>query len=636
MKILCLLCFALMVSLSVSAETPVYEASAIPKELLPYAGAVIRQSAYSTQVKDLSNTIFHVKQVITVLNKTGDDQADIIIWHNKNRRIQYVKGAIYDEFGKLQKKFAEKDFEDYSNISSFSLFEDTRVKRYRPVASAYPYTLTYEYEVNSRQSLNFPDWKPNDDYGTALENSTYTFVCKPDFKFRYKQFNYSATPEKTTDKDGNMVYTWKLANQKAMKAEPYSPDAEQYLPVVKFAPEKFVYEGHSGAFTNWNELGKWVYNDLLSSRTVLPAATVLQMQELVRGVTDEKLKAKKVYEYMQQKTRYISVQIGIGGYQPFMAADVDKQSYGDCKALVNYTQALLKAVNINSYYCVVEAGSRKVSLMPDFASMEQGNHVILCLPFKNDTTWLECTSQQIPFGYLGTFTDDRNVLACTPGGGKILHTPVYAPAANLQHCQASFTLNAQGGVAGEIKTSMEGAQFDNRQGFAEEAYAEQVKYLKKEYPIDNLEIEKLSFVQEKNRQPKLEEQLKVNAYGYAAQEGDKYNFYVNATNRIKSSPREVRNRVTNVFINRGYTDEDEITYTIPEGYRLDNNPLAVKLQKPFGSFSATLAQQGNRLIYKRRMQIKDGTYDKALYQELVDFYSEVVDADEYRAALVKK
>jgi len=106
---------------------------------------------------------------------------------------------------------------------------------------------------------------------------------------------------------------------------------------------------------------------------------------------------------MQAKTHYISVQLGIGGIQPFLASDVDKQNYGDCKALVNYTQALLKAVDIDSYYCIVQSGrAYKVDLLKDFPSM-QGNHIILCLPFKNDTTWADCTQPNHPFWLFGRF-----------------------------------------------------------------------------------------------------------------------------------------------------------------------------------------------------------------------------------------
>jgi hypothetical protein len=35
------------------------------------------------------------------------------------------------------------------------------------------------------------------------------------------------------------------------------------------------------------------------------------------------------------------------------------------------------------------------------------------------------------------------------------------------------------------------------------------------------------------------------------------------------------------------------------------------------------------------MQINDGDYDKAVYQELVDFYQSVVDADNTQITLVK-
>jgi hypothetical protein len=45
--------------------------------------------------------------------------------------------------------------------------------------------------------------------------------------------------------------------------------------------------------------------------------------------------------------------------------------------------------------------------------------------------------------------------------------------------------------------------------------------------------------------------------------------------------------------------------------------------------------KGNRLTYKRKLQLLDGTYDKAVYQDVVDFYQSVVDADEYNVVLVK-
>jgi hypothetical protein len=613
----------------------VYEASTIPKDLLPYASAVVRKMEVTTEVKDLTNTINHFKEVVTILNKNGDHHADIGVWYNKSNRIKYIKGVVYDEFGKPVKKFTEKNFSDHSAGDDASLFVDSRLKHYNAAIVTYPYTIEYEYEELSKQTLNFNDWSPNDAKATAIEHSSFQFICKPDFNIRYKELNYNGKAITGTNATGFKTYTWEVSNVKALRSEPYSPDPEQYKTTIKIAPEKFIYEGYDGSFTNWNELGKWVHDRLLLGRATLSPETVSNMRSLTDSIKSPKMKAKAIYEYMQRKNRYVSVQIGIGGFQPILASDVDRVSYGDCKALVNYTQALLKAVNIDSYYCVVQAGDFKKSLMPDFASMAQGNHIILCLPFKNDTTWLECTSKDTPFGYLGNFTDDRWVLACTTDGGKLLHTPKYTAEQSKQIRIATATLKADGELNGSMKTTFEGWQFENRPTFPGET-SDEIKKAKERYSINNLEIEALKLNMANSQQPINNEEMKFTAGDYAAVSTNGLVFMVNIANRYTSVPREVRNRITDVYINRGYTDVDEITYNVPAGYRLDSNPLQVNIDKPFGKFTATaIMNSNNQIVYKRKIQMIDGTYPKDKYQDLVDFYQQVADADNYKATLVK-
>jgi hypothetical protein len=613
-----------------------YSASTIPKDLLPYASSVVRNEDVNIEVKAIDNVIYHIKKIITVLNKNGDEDAHITIYHNKSYVIRNIKGIVYDEFGKPIKKFSESDFTDQSTFDGFSLFEDTRVKHYLPSITQYPYTIAYEYECKTDQSLNFRDWQPNSSLGTAVENSSFTFICKPDLNIRYKEINIPEKAIISTNTAGSKTYTWKINHLKANKYEPYSPNDEHYLTSVKIAPEKFEYEGIKGSFTNWQELGKWNYDKLLANRQTIPSETIAHVREITSGITDPKLKAKRIYEYMQGKTHYVSVQVGVGSYQPFLASDVDKQNYGDCKALVNYTQALLKAVNIDSYYCVIEADKEnKVSMMPDFASMEQGNHIILCLPFKNDTTWLECTDQNAPFGYLGKYTNDRIVLACTPAGGKLMHTPKYSAQQSIQERAASFTLSDKGELTGEMLTNFKGIQYDNREELIDETPLERNQIISKIYPINNLIIKKLDIKQDKGVQPVTTENIKLQARDYSTQDNGKLYFMLNSVNRIGQAPQHVRNRQNNVYINDGFTDEDEITYKLPSGYRNEKIPLNVAIEKPFGKFTATMKVKDGQLIYKRQLQIIDGTYSKDVYPDLVDFYQAVADADHYSVTLIK-
>ncbi|MDP9081797.1 MAG: DUF3857 domain-containing protein [Bacteroidota bacterium] len=626
----------LILSTTVATAQQNYDASLISKDLLPYASAVVRNDEVSVEVKDLDNVIYHVKKAITVLNKNGDDYAHIAVYYDKNVAIKNIKGLVYDQFGKQVGKFSESNFDDVSVGGESTLFDSERVKHYLPSVTDYPYTIAYEYEEKFKFTLYFHDWIPNDDFGVAVEKSSYNFICKPDFKIKYKEINLPEKGHIGTNAQGMTTYSWQINNLKAIKYEPFSPYFKNYASSVEVAPEKFQYYGSTGSFANWNELGKWINDKLVANRQELPYQTIEHMKEITAGIADPKLKAKKIYEYMQDKTHYISVQVGIGGYQPFLASEVDNQNYGDCKALVNYTQALLKAVNIDSYYCIVKSGGQhNVSLQNDFASMTQADHIILCVPFKNDTTWADCTSQTIPFGYLGDFTDNRTVLALTPQGGKLMRTPKYTAADNLEGRKAKFIVSAEGELAGTMTTTYKGVNYQDCDEILKEAKTEQYKSEQKRYPINNMDIESLAITQDKSFKPATTETIKLRARDYASFNDGKIYFLLNPVNRETFVPKQLRNRLNSVYITRGDTEEDEVTYTLPAGYRLEKKPLHVNIIKPFGSFYVTMELKGDQLIYKRKLQLFDGTYDKDTYQDLVDFYQSVVDTDEYNVVLAK-
>jgi hypothetical protein len=127
----------------------------------------------------------------------------------------------------------------------------------------------------------------------------------------------------------------------------------------------------------------------------------------------------------------------------------------------------------------------------------------------------------------------------------------------------------------------------------------------------------------------------VHARDYATQANGKLFFMLNSFDRYGNPPAQVQNRVNDVYINRGYTQQDEVTYTLPPGYKLEKTPLNYSVNKPFGSLTVSLAINGNKLTYKRKLQVIDGTYSKDVYQDLVDFYQTVSDADGYDISLIK-
>ena len=91
---------------------------------------------------------------------------------------------------------------------------------------------------------------------------------------------------------------------------------------------------------------------------------------------------------------------------------------------------------------------------------------------------------------------------------------------------------------------------------------------------------------------------------------------LNSFDRSGGPPPQVRNRINDVYINRGSTEEDEITYTLPARLSFGKTPsLNYSVNKPYRLiFREYDAKTGDKLIYQRKFQLIDGTFSKDVYQ----------------------
>src|SRR5690606_172937 len=277
-------------------------------------------------------------------------------------------------------------------------------------------------------------------------------------------------------------------------------------------------------------------------------------------------------------TRYISVQVGIGGIQPIAASEIDRVKYGACKGLTNYTKALLEVVGVRSDYTEVHAkSSGQKSIDKDFPSLlGQVNHVILNIPLENkESIWLECTSQTMPFGFLGDFTDNRDVLSITPEGGRIIRTPKYYAKGNSQSTTAEFDILSDKSIVARAKVVSKGLQYDNKFHIAREERREQDKYYKKLWNyIGNLRIGNIKLENDRGNVV-FTEAVDFDAADYATPSGELLLFSPNVLNRNMQVPNRYRNRKLPLRIERGFMDEDQYEINLPEGFAIEFIPEAV-------------------------------------------------------------
>ncbi|NEU09473.1 DUF3857 domain-containing protein [Flavihumibacter sp. R14] len=632
MKKIIIICLALGFALSAAAQTN-YDVSRISPELLKNANAVIRTDNTYFEVKSAGKAELRTLYAVTILNNKADEFASFYSTYDKLVSISQLKVTVYNSKGEKVKSFNKADFKDRSLISDYTIYQDDRVKTLTVYETSYPYTVEYSEVKDYNGILTYPRWYTLSSFNVSLESSKYSISIPETLSLRYKESPLTKVSEEKTD--GKKTYSWHAENISAFKTEPMSTGLRELVPWAVLSPNEFEYDNFTGNLGTWTSLGDWL-NQLNKDGDILNEATAQKVKSLTQGVSDRKKKIEILYNYLQNSTRYVSVQLGIGGFKPIAADKVAQMSYGDCKALSNYMKALLKQVDIHSELVVLKSEeSVDGSLYTDFSSIGQANHMILCVPAAKDTVWLECTSQRMPFGYLGSSNSNRTVLLVTKDGGKLVRTPFYPASANKQTRVGNVTINASGASTANITTEYENEQFDDIFGQLFREPVDQKKFLYESLSIANPEILSYAYEQPDKQKPKLVEHVSLKVNDLTATGGDKLFLTLNLMNTRSYVPELSETRLTNFALQMSYSDTDRINYELPKDYKVEFLPKDVQISSDFGEFSVKTTVEGNKITYIRTQKMYSKRYPPSRFKDLVEFYKSIYKADKQKAVLSK-
>lgn len=629
MKLKLILLVFILPRLLWSQSEDLYKSYTVPADLKEKANACIRYNNIQIDVESYDKIILTKKRIITVYNKIGDRMLRAVVGYDNNINIKKLEAFIYNADGKEIKKIKKNDFIDESAVSGGTLYSDSRVKYLNYTPISYPYTMEFDAVVEYKSTAFVPEWNPLESYYTSTENSEYKIVNSSDVELRIKYSNFDGFNIETISE-----YHYKAANLPAIPYEEYSPDFDRFTPNVKAALVDFSMEGVKGINTNWKEFGRWMNSTLIADTQALPENVISHVKSLTKDTDDPIEKAKIVYNFMQDKTRYISVQVGIGGWKPIDALEVDRNGYGDCKGLTNYTQALLKEIGVESYYTVIYGGSDAITHIDKDFSSTQGNHVILCLPYNDDYIWLECTSQTNPFGLIAGFTDDRDALVIKPDGGEIIRTKQYKPEESLQLTTANVNFDDSGSFEANVQIKTTGYQYSLREGYQNRDMKEQdIRYKSYWGNINNLTLNDIQFINDKDKIEFIET-ASLTAGNYASKTGDRLLLQPNMFNVVSKIPARYSTRSLDFEIERGFKDEDHYILEFPDTVEVEALPESVSLNTKFGDYSFSMEPiENNKVLYKRTYLLKKGEYSKDEYEEFREFRKLIAKHDKAKMVL---
>ncbi|UTW64818.1 DUF3857 domain-containing protein [bacterium SCSIO 12643] len=604
----------------------------IPKDFRTDANKIIVTDKSVLDVSSVKALTLTVEQSAIILNRVGASGAYLEIPYTSSSSISNISVIIYDANGNSIKKYKTRDIRDFSANPFNPGTTDHRFK-YLPIEhNSYPYSYSYSYTINYNGYFTFQPWGILTEFNTSILNSSYTINTSNDFDINYKNFNIDINP-KITNNGSSKKYEWEINSIHAIDdIELFTPPMA-YWKYIDFAPTKFKYHGFYGESNSWIEYGNWVYNLNQFNKPISPEV-ISKVNELTAHAKSDYEKVSILYKYLQDNTRYVNIALGIGGMRPAHINEVYQNGYGDCKGLSNTMKELLEIANIHSYYTIVLAGRKTPEIQEDFIS-QQFNHVILCVPLNNDSIWLECTSQTIPFGFLGDFTDNRKALLISQNNSHLVHTPKYNDSLNLLEKEVLVSILPDGTEKYQIQKSGKGLQYSWYKDVIESEGEKRMKFIKSQFKNEEIDISDFNIETKNMKIPEYHENITFKRSNNYSKLPSRIFFSPNQYDHFPKIKKQFQTRNYPIHVRRGYLEKKETIVHIPKGYKVESFPSTQFIFTPYGTYSIKFDSTDSEIKYTRELLIKSGTWSKESYKEFEKFYLLVYKLDQKQIVLVK-
>ncbi|MEQ1606828.1 MAG: DUF3857 domain-containing protein [Pyrinomonadaceae bacterium] len=448
-------------------------------------------------------------------------------------------------------------------------------------------------------------------------------------------------------------YTWEMRDLAPIRWEPASPSPVNLSPriVINYMPDpKSMSVGR--IFADWKDVSRWA-TAMHEPQVIIDDSIAGKARDLVASAKNEFEMIRAIGAYVQG-LQYISIDIGVGygnGYKPRSSTLVMGRGYGDCKDKANLMRALLKSLKIEAYPIAIYSGDPNF-VREQWASPRQFNHCIIAVKISDATTAptvinhptlgrlliFDATDPYTPVGDLPDYLQGSRALIIAGDNGGLATMPL-VPAENaILERKIDATISIEGGITGKIE---ERAKGQTSTGFRRELREMSATDYRKGLEgwltrgAAGTQLIKLS-TQDRPESAAFDLDVEFSAPRYAQiMQGRLFVFKpvivgrrrdIDFTEIKRSSPIEIESSAMT----------ETATFTLPEGFVVDETPNAVDLASAFGSYSTRYEVKGQKLVFTRTLKTNRTLVPADKYDTVRSFYAKIRDADQSPVVLVKK
>ena len=345
---------------------------------------------------------------------------------------------------------------------------------------------------------------------------------------------------------------------------------------------------HASTLATWADVAAF-YRGLSNGQLEPDAAIRRAANDAVRGKTRLEDKVAAIYDLVARSTRYVGLEFGVHGYQPYKVSQVWARRYGDCKDKASLLVAMLKVVDVPATLVLlrtVHAG--EVERFP--ASLALFDHAIAYVPALDrylDGTAELSGSTELP-------AEDQGTFALHVSDGTLRLTPVTAAVGARSDEDIRITLARDGSAKVELSRRIVGVAAEawrrsylpaaQRKEHLEQAWSDR---------SPGAEVERISLPHLEDREQPVELTATLRLPRLARVERSTLSFPALLREpSLLSTLAPLSSRVNDVLLSHAFVQHEHVTLHAPGAVHA---PLEALVESRFGRFTLHVTSTANRV-----------------------------------------
>jgi hypothetical protein len=532
----------------------------------------------------------------------------------------------------LSDKAAQEQESDVTAQMANPIYQEQKIRRVSLSGIAVGTILDVQFTIDERGPYRPGDfllaWNVNNQ--VPIVRSRFTVDVPDGYAPRIVERNLTFRRTETVQ-DGRRTFVWSANNVLPFRGEAFAADSNDVVMSIAVAPRG-----------SWNDIAGW-YSTLSRDRYELSPLVAQRIDSLVRasGARSRLDTIRALHRWVAQDVRYVSVSLGIGGYQPRLPADVVQSGFGDCKDKATLFVAALRRYNIASSPVLLSLTGKPDAALP---SVFQFNHAIAAVQDGTSWTFTDLTAEFVPYGAIpDTFQGQLGIVVLPNGAAQEVRFPRTDVTSNLTTMRVRMSLDSSGLVRARVEeASRGGPSFGMRAAFAvpldSSRRNDAQKILAQRMFATDATGDSLVGFDGKNLAAATTMSYLIRAENTLKAVGDLRLFSMNAGFRgpartFKNLARELESRPARQFpidaaqvLGQQETVTD-LTITLPLGWKADL-PKNVTATSFFGRYESVWTQTGREVRLIRRITGERGTFPPQRISEII-VWLKTVGADDY-------